>query len=139
MATTTNKYYAYPALANGITVTSGTSWANGSWTQIVPASTITTTFYITGLTWSFIGATATATTYEFLFELATGAAASEVSIIQVPASLRNITASGYLPTNLVMFPEPVQVSANTRISCRISNGSTTAYAIPAVKIFYQAP
>jgi hypothetical protein len=139
MATTTNKYYAYPALANGVTVTSGTSWANGSWTQIVPASTITSTFYITGLTWSFIAATATATTYEFLFELGTGAAASEVSIIQVPASLRNITAAGYLPTNLVMFPEPVQVSANTRISCRISNGSTTAYAIPAVKIFYQAP
>jgi len=138
MATTTNKYYAYPVLANGITVTSGTSWANGAWTQVVPASTITSTFYITGLTWCFIAATATATTYEFLFELGTGAAASEVSIIQVPVSLRNITNVGYTPTNLVIFPEPVQVSANTRISCRLSNSSTTAYAIPAVKIFYQA-
>jgi len=55
MATTTNRYLAYPAAANGISRASsgGVAWSFSAWTEVVPASTITADFYIAGITWAW--------------------------------------------------------------------------------------
>ena len=140
MATTTLRYLSYPALAAGISRASSgsTAWSTSAWTEVVPASTITSTFYISGLTWSWhTPLAATDTTYEWLIELGTGGSGSETVIIQVPASVRNDTAVGFVPTNFVTFPEPKEVAANTRISVRVAYSlATTSNTLTGIKIQY---
>lgn len=141
MATTTNRYLSYPAAAAGISRASsgGVAWSFSAYTEVVPASTITSTFYITGLTWAWhTPLAAVDTTYEWIIELATGAAASETLIIQVPASVRNDTAVGFPSSNMVIFPEPKEVAANTRISVRVAYSlATTSNTLTGIKILYQ--
>ena len=141
MATTTNRYLSYPAAAAGISRASsgGAAWSFSAYTEVVPASTITSTFYIAGLTWMWhTPVAAVDTTYEWIIELATGAAASEVLIIQVPASVRNDTAVGFVPSNMAIFPEPKLVAANTRISVRVAYSLlTTSNTLTGIKILYQ--
>lgn len=143
MATTTNRYLAYPAAATGISRASsgGAAWTFSAYTEVVPASTITSTFYIAGLTWMWHSPlAATDTTYEWIIELATGSAASEVLIIQVPCSVRSDTAVGHMPSNFVVFPEPKEVAANTRISVRVAYSlATTSNTLSGIKILYQIP
>lgn len=139
--TTTDRYLSYPAGANGITRASsgGAAWSFSAYTEVVPASTITSTFYIAGLTWAWhTPVAAVDTTYEWIIELATGAAASEVMIIQVPASIRCDTLVGYVPSNCVIFPEPKEVAANTRISVRVAYSlATTSNTLSGIKILYK--
>jgi len=141
MSTTTNRYLAYPAAAAGISRASsaGLAWSFSNYTEVVPASTIASTFYIAGLTWCWHTPIAAAdTTYEWIIELATGAAASEVLIIQIPASIRGDTLVGYVPSNFVIFPEPKQIAANTRISVRVAYSlATTSNTLTGIKILYQ--
>ena len=141
LTTTTNRYLAYPAAAAGISRASSgsTAWSFSAYTEVVPVNTITATYYIAGFTWCWhTPAAAVDTTYEALFELATGAAASEVLIIQIPCSYRMDTAVGYVPSNFVSFPEPKQVAANTRISVRVAQSlATTTYTYSAIKILYE--
>lgn len=78
------------------------------------------------------------TTYEWIIELATGAAASETLAIQVPASVRNDTAVGFAPSNYIIFPEPKEIAANTRISVRVAYSlATTSNTLSGIKILYQ--
>jgi hypothetical protein len=139
MATTTNRYLSYPAAATGISrASSGGSWTASAWTEVVPASTITATFYIAGLTWMWwTPLAATDTTYEIVLELGTGSGGAEVACIQVPCSVRNDTAVGFVPSNVVMFPEPFQVAANTRIAVRLYYAVAASVTVTAVKIIYQ--
>jgi hypothetical protein len=141
MATTTNRYLSYPAAAAGISRASsgGAAWSYSAYTEVVPASTITSTFYIAGLTWAWHTPLAgTDTTYSWIIELATGSAASEVLIIQVPANVRNDTAVGFAPSAYVFFPEPKEVAANTRISVRVAYSlATTSNTLTGIKILYQ--
>lgn len=141
MATTTNRYLSYPAAAAGISRASSgsTAWSFSAYTQVVPASTITSTFYLAGITWCWHTPVAAAdTTYEWIIELATGSAASEVLIAQVPASIRSDTSVGYVPSNVVMFPEPIEIAANTRISVRVAYSlATTSNTLTGIKILYQ--
>lgn len=141
MATTTNRYLAYPAAAAGISRASSgsTAWSYSAYTEVVPASTITSTFYLAGLTWEWHTPVAAAdTTYEWIIELATGGAGSEVLAIQVPASIRGDTLVGYVPSNVVMFPEPKEIAANTRISVRVAYSlATTSNTLTGIKIIYQ--
>lgn len=141
MATTTNRYLSYPAAAAGISRASsgGVAWSYSAYTEVVPASTITSTFYIAGLTWAWhTPLAAVDTTYSWIIELATGAAASEVMIIQVPANVRNDTAVGFAPSAYVFFPEPKEVAANTRISVRVAYSlATTSNTLSGIKILYQ--
>jgi len=141
MATTTNRYLAYPAAAAGISRASsgGAAWSFSAWTEIVPASTITSTFYIAGLTWAWhTPLAATDTTYEWIIELGTGGAGSETMIIQVPSSVRNDTAVGFPSSNMVIFPEPKEVAANTRIAVRVAYSlATTSNTLTGIKILYQ--
>lgn len=141
MATTTNRYLSYPAAAAGISRASsgGAAWSFSAYTEVVPVNTITSTYYIAGLTWCWHTPVAAAdTTYQWIIELATGAAASEVLIIQVPASIRSDTSVGYVPSNMVIFPEPKEVAANTRISVRVAYSlATTSNTLTGIKILYQ--
>ncbi len=141
MATTTNRYLSYPAAAAGISRASSgsTAWSFSAYTEVVPVSTITSTFYIAGLTWCWhTPVDLVDTTREWIIELATGLAAAEVLICQVPASVRGDTLVGYVPSNYVIFPEPKQVAANTRISVRVAyNLATTSNTLTGIKILYQ--
>ena len=141
MATTTNRYLAYPAAAAGISRASSgsTAWSFSSYTEVVPVSTITSDFYIAGLTWMWhTPLAAVDTTYEWLIELATGSGGAEVLIIQVPCSVRNDTAVGFPSSNMVIFPEPKYVAANTRISVRVAYSlATTSNTLTGIKILYQ--
>lgn len=141
MSTTTNRYLSYPAAAAGISRASsgGAAWSFSAYTELVPASTITSTFYIAGLTWAWHTPVAAAdTTYEWIIELATGSGGAETLIIQVPASVRGDTLVGYVPSNYVIFPEPKQVAANTRISVRVAYSlATTSNTLSGIKILYQ--
>lgn len=141
MATTTNRYLSYPAAAAGISRASSgsTAWSFSAYTEIVPVSTITATYYLAGLTWAWHTPVALAdTTYEWIIEIATGAAASEVLIAQVPCSVRGDTLVGYVPSNYVIFPEPKTIAANTRLSVRVAYSlATTSNTLSGIKILYQ--
>lgn len=141
MATTTNRYLSYPAAAPGISRASsgGAAWSFSPYTEVVPVNTIASTFYIAGLTWCWHTPGAAAdTTYEWIIELATGLATAEVLAIQVPASVRGDTLVGYVPSNIVIFPEPKQIAANTRISVRVAYSlATTSNTLTGIKILYQ--
>ena len=141
MTTTTNRYLSYPAAAAGISRASsgGVAWSYSAYTELVPASTITATFYIAGLTWMWHTPIAAAdTTYEWLIEIATGAAASEVLAVQIPCSVRGDTLVGYVPSNIVIFPEPKQIAANTRLSVRVAYSlATTSNTLSGVKLLYE--
>lgn len=141
MATTTNRYLSYPAAAAGISRASsgGAAWSFSAYTELVPASTITADFYIAGLTWCWhTPLAAVDVTYEWIIEIATGAASSEVLAIQVPNSVRMDTAVGYVPSNMVIFPEPKLIAANTRLSVRVAYSlATTSNTLTGIKILYQ--
>lgn len=141
MATTTNRYLSYPAAAGGISRASSgsTAWSYSNYTEVVPVNTITSTFYLAGLTWAWHTPVAAAdTTYEWIIELATGTAGNEVLIAQIPSSIRGDTLVGYVPSNMVIFPEPKQVAANTRISVRVAYSlATTSNTLTGIKILYE--
>ena len=141
MATTTNRYLSYPAAAAGKSRASsgGAAWSFSAYTEVVPVNTITSTYYLAGLTWAWHTPVAAAdTTYEWIIELATGEASSEVLICQVPASIRGDTLVGYVPSNYVIFPEPKEIAANTRISVRVAYSlATTSNTLSGIKILYQ--
>jgi hypothetical protein len=102
MATTTNRYLSYPAAAAGISRASSgsTAWSFSNYTEVVPATTIRSTFYIAGLTWCWHTPVAAAdTTYEWIIEIATGGAGAEVLICQIPCSIRGDSLVGYVPSN----------------------------------------
>lgn len=141
MATTTNRYLSYPAAAAGISRASsgGVAWSFSAYTQVVPVNTITSTYYIAGLTWAWHTPVAVVdTTYEWIIELATGLAAAEVLVIQIPCSVRADTLVGYVPSNYVIFPEPKLIAANTRISVRVAYSlATTSNTLTGIKLLYQ--
>jgi hypothetical protein len=141
MATTTNRYLSYPAAAAGISRASsgGAAWSFSAYTELVPVNTITSEFFLAGLTWAWHTPVAAAdTTYQWIIEIATGAAASEVLIAQIPCSIRGDTLVGYVPSNLVIFPEPKSIPANTRLSVRVAYSlATTSNTLTGIKMLYQ--
>lgn len=141
MSQTTLRYLSYPAAAAGISRASsgGAAWSFSAYTEVVPVNTITSDFWIAGLTWMWHSPLAAVdTTYEWIIELATGSGGSEVLIIQIPCSVRNDTAVGHMPSNIIIFPEPKFVAANTRISVRVAYSlATTSNTLSGIKILYQ--
>lgn len=141
MATTTNRYLSYPAAAAGISRASSgsTAWSFSAYTEVVPANAITVQYFLAGLTWCWHTPIAAAdTTYQWIIELATGTAGSEVLAVQIPCSIRSDTSVGYVPSNLVILPEPKEIAANTRISVRAAYSlATTSNTLTGIKILYQ--
>lgn len=138
--TTTNRYLCVPAAAAGISRASsgGAAWSFSAYTVVAATNLITATYYIAGFCCQLPAATALTTTNEYLMELATGATGSEVTIIQIPATVRNVTAVGYQPAFFITFSEPKQVAANTQISFRFAYSVlTTSVTITGVKFMYE--
>lgn len=140
MTLTTLRYLAYPAAAAGISRASsgGAAWSWSAYTEVVPASTITASFNLAGFTWCWHTPAAGAdTTYQVLFDIASGGAGSEVLVAQVPCSFRGDTLVGYVPSNIIIFPEPVVIPANTRLSVRVAQSlATTSQTYTGIKILY---
>ena len=141
MSVTTNRYLSYPAAAAGISRASsgGAAWSFSAYTEVVPASTITSTFHIYSLTWAWpTPLPAADTTYEFIIRLATGTAGSETVIIDIAANIRADTLAGYVPSGYAEFPELKTIAANTRVAVAIAyNTATTSVTLTGIKIGYQ--
>jgi len=124
--THTGRYYTYPPNAAGVTITSAAgAYTKGDYTEIIPVDTILTQYYITGITISNMTVN---TDYEL--DIATGLAAAEVIIATVSHMTDN--------TNLAhecLFPIPIKISSNIRISARSSDGTGSLTSI--VKIRYK--
>jgi len=137
--TTTRAYKAHPAAAAGISrATLATpAWGNSTWTEVVAANAITSTFYIAGVTWMWHTPLAVVdTTYEFEICLGTGAGGSEVEVIVIPASVRSDTAVGQMSSNFYPLPEPKEVAANTRIAVRLRYSVAASVTLTGIKILY---
>jgi hypothetical protein len=135
--TTTNRYLCIPAAAAGVGITAGAGvWTFSAYSQLAAANAITATFYLVGVCFQPPAASATATTNEYLLELATGAASSEVLAVQLPFTVRNVTAAGYIPPAWLAVPEPKQVAANTRVAARLA-ASVASLAITGLKLIYE--
>jgi len=139
MATTTKSYLSHPDAAAGISRASsgGAAWSFSAYTEVIPASHITSDCWIAGLTWAWHTPIAAAdTTYEWLIELWSGADAA--LIIQIPCSVRADTLVGYVPSNMIIFPEPKLLPANTRVSVRVAYSlATTINTLTGIKLLYQ--
>lgn len=136
---TTATYKAYPAAASGTSRASSgsTAWSNSAYTELVPVSTITSTFFIAGLTLMYSNNPSTDVTHEVEIDIATGAAASEVVILTIPFSFRIDTLAGHQPVIFIPVVEPREVAANTRLSVRVRQSlATTAVTYNGIKILY---
>jgi len=121
----------YPLLADPVTLTSSASaWTYGSYAEIVPADTITSDFWITG-----IEASNPSAADNYVICIATGGAGAETDIIEVPVTRTDITAAGVIMSVIIPVNPPVKVSANTRISGRSASKAANANTID-VKILY---
>jgi hypothetical protein len=137
VATTTLRYLSYPALAVGISRTSGAgAFTLSTYTELVPVNTITSQFYIAGISLMPPPASATATTNEHIIEVASGLAAAEVMLCQLPYNVRNVSAVGYIPHVAIYLPEPKEVAANTRLSVRTAC-SVASLTTNGIKLLYQ--
>lgn len=142
MSTTTDRYLSYPALAAGVSVAmvATAAWNRLAYVQVVPASTITADCYIAGITWCWPTAlAANDTTYDYVIQLASGSAGSEVLFAQIPVTVRRDTNVGYINTNNYMFPEPKYLAANTRLAVSGSYSAAAAVTLSGFKIIYKTP
>lgn len=136
--TTTRAYKVAPDGAAGISrATSGGAWTNSAWTEVIAASSITSTFYVTGVTWMWwTPLAATDTTYEIELAFGTGAGGSETEVLVVPASVRSDTAVGMMPSNFVPIVEPKEIAANARVAVRVRYGTAASVTITGIKLQY---
>lgn len=116
-------HYVYPALSDGVTLTAGTpAWTKGSYAEIVPANTIKTTFYLTGVV---IDDTASS---KYEIDIATGGAGSESNIytVAVPAGF----------TGVLSITPPIKIPSRTRVAGRCATSSGVADTC-TVKMLYK--
>jgi hypothetical protein len=143
MSTTTNRYLSYPAAAAGISLvvlrqpSILENWAYGSFAEVVPASTITSDFYIAGVSYTFATPLPNGTGHVIDIDVRTGSGGNEVKLCSFKYVYVSST-TGHVPSVVSMLPEPAYVAANTRISARAANSNTNGvYSIAAFKIIYQ--
>lgn len=117
----------YPVLADPVTVTaSANAWTDyGSWTEIIPASTIGSAFDIH---WVHTGEISAQGNY--VLELGAGVSGSETVIGQIAFS-RDSNQVQTASQPIQIPPQP----ADTRISARLSSGNAVANTVD-VKIYY---
>ena len=130
---TTSVLKVYPDLAAPVTVTSDTSaWAwTGTYTQIVPASTITSDFVI-------YGAKVTrddTVSGEWQIRIASGAAESEVVKMNFVGDSENDTNAG----SVLITPIPVKFSANDRISAEVTDVDAATRNYQVKILYYELP
>ena len=128
-----------PAAATGLAPISGAgAWGYGSWAEA--SASLATDIYVIGLTFQLTNSPVSLdTTYEQLFEIGTGASGAEVTKIQIPYSFRSDTvAYGYYKDTIkYFFPEPLTISAGTRVAVRATDSIAAAITYNGVKILYR--
>lgn len=108
----------YPVLADSVTlIASASSWVMGSWTELIPADTITEDFDIHWVNISNISAND-----EYEIEFGTGGAGSEVSLDTCVSFERNAVQSQEGSTSI----QTGLISANTRVAARLASKATAA-------------
>jgi len=136
---TTAVYKSYPAAAAGISraSSSSTAWSNSAYTELVPINTITSTFYIAGITLQYSNNAAVDVSHEVELDIASGAASSETVIMTIPFVFRIDSAVGHHPVIFIPISEPREVPANTRLSVRVRQSlATTTVTYNGIKIMY---
>jgi hypothetical protein len=136
---TTAVYKAYPAAAAGITrASSGSSaWSNSAYTELVPVNTITSNFYIAGVTLMYSNNASVDVSHEVELDIATGSSGSESVIMTIPFVFRIDSAVGHQPVIFIPISEPREVAANTRLSVRVRQSlATTVVTYNGIKIMY---
>jgi len=131
---TTKTLKSYTSGGPGVGISSSTSaWVWGSWTEVVPAGTITSDFIIAG-----VCVVIDSPTYyhDWCIQFGVGAAGAESSIIEVSGRFRYDSAAGRrIESQIFMLPIPIKVSANSRIAARAIDSYAAALAYK-VKILY---
>lgn len=124
---TTTKGNSYPAIGSAaVSVTAGGSNATGSWTEVVPASTITNAISLTGVTVtdaSNVGG-------HVVVQVGTGAGAAEVLVASGAGGAPNSSDGFFVP----IYP-PYRVAANVRVAVRMANSQATGRSY-AVRLHY---
>ena len=122
----TGTYYIIPANAAPISLQSAAGAYNkGNYVEIIPVNSIGFTYYIVGI---YINIQTAGVDYEI--DVATGLAASEIIIATESASYSSANRSFDM-----IFPIPIKVAANTRISMRCSDAAGSN--IVKVKLRYK--
>lgn len=108
----------HPVAADGVTATcNAAAWnTTGAWAEVVPPSTITADFWLESIVIEEVNAADS-----FLFQVAVGAAASEVIIAAARGVFGHATNCGTL-----IIPIRKKVAKNARIAVRASCKSTNA-------------
>lgn len=116
----------YPVLSGLVSVVGGTgAWAEGAKAQVVPASTITKAFDITGVN---VGSGSANTNYELV--LYVGAAGAEIEVACIPFTITAATNTGTFPCSTPIL------AANERISAALRSLTGTPDTA-TIKITYQ--
>jgi hypothetical protein len=114
--------YVYPTLAAGATVVSSTAnWTYGAYAEVVPASTITTDFRITGIAVESCNRDA-------VFELQLYKGATDVIV----SSIRFSVNGGFFGNQVYLITSTL-IDANARVRARLasSNGAAEQATITA--------
>lgn len=136
---TTAVYKSYPSAAAGISRASsgGAAWSNSAYTELVPVNTITSIFYICGVTLMYPNNATVDVTQEVELDIATGSGGAESVILTIPFSYRIDSAVGHQAIIWIPVVNPREVAANTRLSVRVRQSlATTSVTFNGIKIFY---
>lgn len=131
---TTNVLKIYPYKAGSVSVDTGLSWAEGNWTEVVPASTITNAFIIVGIIVSAPDAQG-ANAQGWVIDIGTGAGGAE-SVIGSTGGIVNDTPVYPNMSHAYNFPTPFYCAANTRVAARASLNHNVKDVNALVKIVY---
>jgi hypothetical protein len=134
-------FLSKPAGAAGVGApTAAVAWNAGAYQDIATASDFSNSIAILGVTFqrSEYAIAGADTTREYLLEIATGTAGSEVVQLQIPWTVRMDTAAEHnLSTAVTYFlPEPFVVPALTRIAVHARIGTNDTVTVAGIKILY---
>lgn len=119
----------YPTLAAGVAVTSGKSYAYGSWAQVVAAATVTAASWITA---AVMDAFYFATGEQYQVGVGLGAGGSEVLMSGSQFHNGHVEATAVGELNDLQFyyaPYPLYVASGSRIAAESAAASANARVI----------
>lgn len=127
-ATLTGALDVYPTLAAAVQVTChADAYTYGSYTEVVPASTITGDFFLESIQIEEVSGTDA-----FEVSIGTGGAASETEVAVARAYFGHTSNTGHRT-----IPVRKRIDANTRIAVRAANSSAASAKIVHVSISYR--
>jgi len=120
---TENTLGSFPTTSNGL---GSINCPSGIWTEVVSDTQFSTPIYI----YRIVGKNRSGN----ICKIAIGDEDSEIQVAEaVTTSYRNLLGSLYnTVNNCFEFPIPIEIPANTRISCDVGNEIRICYAIPSL-------